>query len=423
MPTCAAIYSSYRRTSQTIVRSCLPLSDHTHAVMPVEYTPLLRPPPSVSFARLSSLLLLPVLLLLPILLLLPVHVPSVRTQSTPNSNSSPFLSPVFHFAVPYVPHTFLAIGDWGRKGKHGQAKVAHALGHVVENRFRQYGYNPHYIISTGDNFYSKGVQSIDDPDFNASFTDVYTHFALANLPWFSVLGNHDHLGSTDAQLQFSSRDRRWNMPAPYYSRQFADNLLVFFLDTTPFVNTKYGAVARQKSQSPEIQLEWLRRQLADAAPHFYFMIVAHHNMFTMSTAGHLGSRELRQQMLPVLEPYSHRILAYISGHEHSLMHVQPIPAVKMDATQQSPFTNVVDHFITGAGSKLDPIQPPPSMNAQRWEECCGVLPLSTDATVARAVWGASTHGFFAFTFDGKLFAADAINKHGDVIYSYQKFVA
>lgn len=391
--------------------------------MPIEYTPLLRPAPPVSPVRVPRLLVLSVLLLLPVLFLLTVHAPTVRPQSTPISIPSPHLSSVFHSAVPYVPHTFLTIGDWGRKGEHGQAKVAHALGNVVENRFLQNGYNPHYILSTGDNFYSKGVQSVDDPGFNASFTNIYTHFALTNLPWYSVLGNHDHLGSTNAQLRFSSKDRRWNMPAQYYSRQFANNLLVLFLDTTPLVDTRYGAIARQRGQPPEAQLKWLRRQLADAAPHFYFMIVAHHNMFTMSTAGHLGSRELRQQLLPALEPYSHRILAYISGHEHSLMHMQPTPAVKMSATQQPPFTNIVDHFVSGAGSKLDGIQLPPSADSRRWEACCGVLPLSTDPTVARTVWGKTENGFFAFTFDGKSFSADAIDKYGNEIYSYHKTVA
>lgn len=388
-----------------------------------ENAPLLRPAPRLPSSRLSRLLLLPVILLVPLLLLPPVPAPAIHTQSTSLPDSPHQVSPAVPPVVPYVPHTFLAIGDWGRDGKHGQAEVAHALGHAVETRFHSHGYNPHYVISTGDNFYSDGVRSVDDPKFNASFIDIYTHFALTNLPWYSVLGNHDHLGNIDAQLQFSSKDRRWNMPALYYKRQFADNLLVFFLDTTPFVDTKYGSTARQNGRSPAAQVEWLRRQLAEADPHLYLMIVAHHNMFTMSTGGHLGSRELREQLLPVLEPYSQRILAYISGHEHSLMHMQPTPAVEMSGAEKAPFTHVVDHFVSGAGSKLDRITTPPDSEVQKWKECCGVLPLSSDRSVSRTVWGKSANGFFAFTFDGKVFSADAVDRDGNTEYSYQKTVA
>ena len=40
-----------------------------------------------------------------------------------------------------------------------------------------------FIISTGDNFYSRGVNGVHDDQFDESWRDVYTHPSIAHLPW------------------------------------------------------------------------------------------------------------------------------------------------------------------------------------------------------------------------------------------------
>lgn len=41
-----------------------------------------------------------------------------------------------------------------------------------------------FIISTGDNFYDKGLTGEHDPAFEESFTDIYTASSLQK-PWYT----------------------------------------------------------------------------------------------------------------------------------------------------------------------------------------------------------------------------------------------
>ena len=81
--------------------------------------------------------------------------------------------------------SFLVVGDWGRRGEHNQTVVAEAMGRCAELS------KPAFVVSVGDNFYEGGLNSLDDPEFKQSFTDVYNHPSL-QVPWHAVLGNHDY---------------------------------------------------------------------------------------------------------------------------------------------------------------------------------------------------------------------------------------
>jgi hypothetical protein len=104
---------------------------------------------------------------------------------------------------------FLVMGDWGRVGEDHQKPVADQMGKVA----KQIG--SEFVISTGDNFYPRGVQSEFDPLWKYSFEDIYTAFSL-QWDWYPVLGNHDYGGNPDAQVAYSKISRRWRMPAHYY---------------------------------------------------------------------------------------------------------------------------------------------------------------------------------------------------------------
>ena len=58
------------------------------------------------------------------------------------------------------------MGDWGRNGLYNQSLVAAAMGRVAEDL--------DFVLSVGDNFYESGLTSVLDPQFEASFKDVYT---------------------------------------------------------------------------------------------------------------------------------------------------------------------------------------------------------------------------------------------------------
>jgi hypothetical protein len=84
--------------------------------------------------------------------------------------------------------SFFVVGDWGREGTANQSAVAELMSRVA----LEFGQPPVAILSTGDNFYPNGLNSTEDPLFDASFSRVYTGKGLEGVPWFGVLGNHDY---------------------------------------------------------------------------------------------------------------------------------------------------------------------------------------------------------------------------------------
>jgi tartrate-resistant acid phosphatase type 5 len=339
---------------------------------------------------------------------------------------------------------FMVVGDWGRDGHAGQRKVARAMAKVA----RRVG--PRFIVSSGDNFYEEGVDSVDDPHWASSFENVYSDPALREVGWWVTLGNHDHLQSIAAQIHYSGRSRRWTLPAPYYSfdtMRDGDSTRLdvqfVFLDSTPFTHDGYGKAARKigKQHFPD-QVAWLEQTLANSTAQ-YFIIVVHHNMYTMSTTGHLGTSELRAHVEPLLLRHGPRVLAVITGHEHSLMHMQPYggPGAWAGAAAapseghtraggsghpgrgRTARMATVDHFISGGGSAIDDITPPAADKARVWAACCGVLRTDAAHDEPRALWGSATRGFFVFTITSNMFYATAYDDKAHDIYSYRKELA
>ena len=101
---------------------------------------------------------------------------------------------------------FIVIGDWG-SGRHHQKEVADGMGKFCEDS------KCDFIISTGDNFYSRGVDSVYDDQFDESWRDVYNHPSIAHLPWYLTVGNHDHTSDREwYQVAFSHIEPQWNLP-------------------------------------------------------------------------------------------------------------------------------------------------------------------------------------------------------------------
>lgn len=233
---------------------------------------------------------------------------------------------------------FLVFGDWGRHGETDQVDVATQMG-ITANTLQ-----PQFIISVGDNFYEDGVASTSDPQWQTSFEDVY-HAPALQVPWHVALGNHDYRGNCDAQIAYSQISRRWTMPARYFTRtrqiDAATAVDFFYLDTTPMVKSYWhepGYREHVSTQDVPKQLAWFKAALAaSTAP--WKIVIGHHPIYSGGgILGHGDTRELIEDVLPLLKQY--QVQAYFNGHDHNLQHLQ---------------AGTVNLFDSGAGSRARPV--------------------------------------------------------------------
>jgi len=229
--------------------------------------------------------------------------------------------------------TFLIFGDWGRGGDFHQRDVADQMGSAAAKRHCR------FIVSVGDNFYEKGVQTITDPQWKSSFEAVYTSPALG-VPWYVILGNHDYNGRPQAQLDYAKTRPNWKMPARYFSVvepiSKADKVEFFFIDTSPFVEEyrkKEDMRDEITSQDTAAQVAWLDQALTNSKA-AWRIVIGHHPIFSGGSE-HGDQPELIRAINPLLE--KHQVPAYFNGHDHDLQHI---------------VRGSVEYFTTGAGSKV-----------------------------------------------------------------------
>jgi hypothetical protein len=236
------------------------------------------------------------------------------------------------------PFKFIVLGDWGRNGEDHQKEVAHEMG-VVARKFK-----PEFIISTGDNFYPNGVRSTRDHNWLASYENIYTAQSLQT-DWYVVLGNHDYGGDPQAEIDYTAIDRKWNMPARYYSKTFYINgdttlgILFVFIDTSPFLSEYYqGNKTNVQGQDTTAQKIWIEKTLSGAPANIKWKFVfGHHPVYTGGgRMNAVETGEMKKLFKPIFEKY--HVNAYICGHDHNLQYIKP-PG----------FTR---YFVSGAGSEL-----------------------------------------------------------------------
>lgn len=231
---------------------------------------------------------------------------------------------------------FLAIGDWGRKGQYHQQDVADRMEEVARVL------DAEFVMSLGDNFYPNGVASVDDPNWNYSFEDVYKGYHL-NIPWHVVLGNHDYRGNPQAQLDYTWKSQRWNMPSRYFNYDYElddEGLLsLVFIDTSPFEHKyydeeKYGQVWSQDSTR---QIQWADSVLKAKSKSSWLIVAGHHPMYSGGKRIEATS-DVRSHLEPLLT--RNNVDVYFAGHEHDMQYIKP--------------KGKLHHFISGAGSEVRP---------------------------------------------------------------------
>lgn len=245
-------------------------------------------------------------------------------------------SSAFGWAAAAVPSTslpFLVVGDWGIPNQAESAKrVASTMGLVADEIAAR------FVISTGDNFYNEGVESIDDPLWQVLFEQVYNALSL-NCPWYVVLGNHDYGGNPDAELAYSHKSLRWRMPSRYYSTHevFGDGTTAdfFFLDTQPLAQENWWNDL--VGHAAQAQLAWLEDELRKSRARWKF-VVGHHPVY--SGGAHGNTPALISGVRPLL--YRYGVQAYFNGHDHDLQHIE---------------VGGVHYFTSGAGAETRETKP------------------------------------------------------------------
>jgi len=209
--------------------------------------------------------------------------------------------PSMHYVRPDTPNS-----ERWNNDHYAQDNVARRMGAIGAQRA------PTMVVNAGDNFYWGGIHhwkrdghGVHDPFWQQGFEHMYTHPSL-NVPWISIMGNHDYGGQgcfadMQAQFDFTTKDllrfNRWKMPSPYYRHKIdfdGFSLEMFMLDTNiedaPF-GARGGGVCQQQlcggttadphecvewfQNMENAQHEWLGPALADSSAQWK-IIVGHH---------------------------------------------------------------------------------------------------------------------------------------------------
>ncbi len=195
---------------------------------------------------------------------------------------------------------FFALGDAGT-GRSGQREVAAAMA----SKARRDGCA--FVLLLGDNFYPHGVASADDPLFERDFEDVYDGKWLA-VPFFAALGNHDHAGSIDGEIERTTRGTRWCMPDRHYQFRWLleDGVALdfFAIDTTPIV---------EGDDADREEVRWLEAALSRSSARWK-VVFGHHPIRSVAPRPELD--RLAEQVEPLFR--RHGVDLYLSGHHHCL---------------------------------------------------------------------------------------------------------
>jgi metallophosphoesterase superfamily enzyme len=226
---------------------------------------------------------------------------------------------------------FIVISDHGRNGYEQQKDVANMMADVADKS------SIRFIVTGGDNFQISGVQSVQDPLWMSSFENIYAPPSL-HVEWYPALGNHDHGGNIQAQIDYSGISRRWKMPASYYTlvkTRDGVSVRLVILDTYSLVMGFGSPNSRFTLKSAQKQIAWTDSVLT-VAKEDWVVVVGHHPVYSAHPT-RKNTKELVEFLNPVLN--RHNVDFYIGCHDHIFQHLKD-PASK------------IDYFVNTAGSEV-----------------------------------------------------------------------
>jgi tartrate-resistant acid phosphatase type 5 len=260
--------------------------------------------------------------------------PTVATPAAATAGSAPTLPlpardvtalgaelPEQPVRTPHALH-LIAFGDSGI-GTPDQFAVAARMVDVC----RQRGCD--FALHTGDIFYPRGVQTVDDPQFRTQFEEPYGPLGI---PVYLSLGNHDHYGNAAADVEYTrkSPSHAWVLPSRYYTFQAA-GVRFLALDT---------------SMPDDEQARWALGvlQRSRLAGERFVIAYGHHPRQSY------GAHGMADAVDPTLAHWLDRVLCwrvdvFIAGHDHDLQVLKPRCGVRQ--------------LVTGAAAQLRPVNQGP----------------------------------------------------------------
>jgi len=241
------------------------------------------------------------------------------------------------------PYTFLSIGDWGgaaigTTSSFTAKKNVYAVASAMAKTAAEI--DPNFIISTGDNFYWCGIQNTSDFQVATDWLNPYNDAAL-NLPWYTVLGNHEYGYNVSAQIDLGTKYNNWNLDDRYYTKRIEITSSVaisfVFIDTSPCVQ-EYRSTSKSGwdpcgsdyptcsltntpgddfegpckfhenivAQDCSAQLAWFKNAMSSIPDDDWVVVVGHHPIVEVDVA----------DFTTVLE--DHGFDLYLNGHAHTL---------------------------------------------------------------------------------------------------------
>jgi len=240
--------------------------------------------------------------------------------------------------------TFLTIGDWGGAALQETTKpyhqnvldVAKAMDAVAK------AHGAKLVVNTGDNFYWCGLGNSTDFQIKVDWLDPFQSYPSLQVPWFSILGNHEYGYNITAQIDLGKVYKNWVLDARYYTRRVgldsSKYVTFIFLDTSACVSayrttdpskwdpcsTEYPTCSlsggHDEFEGPcrfhenimasdcGSQFTWFQKQLNSVPKTDWLIVVGHHAADEMDVYDFVGAMQKRGFDL------------YLNGHEHMLTH-------------------------------------------------------------------------------------------------------
>jgi predicted MPP superfamily phosphohydrolase len=203
--------------------------------------------------------------------------------------------------------TFVAFGDSGT-GSSEQKQLATLME----------GYNPNFIIHTGDLAYPVGSFE----NIKSNVLDIYSKL-FAKSVFYPSLGNHDYM--TESGKPFVET---FDLPGNerYYSFEIGKALFIALDSNKPL------------DENPNQMITWLEKLLSKSQSRFK-VVYFHHPPYS-SGAIHGSDQRVQEKLVPIFEKY--KVDLVLSGHEHNYQRTCKILSGSCDEKG-------IQYIVTGGG--------------------------------------------------------------------------